>query len=100
MKAIPISEQETIINLSRDDMTAKVYTTDSTMITKLDKMVKKQPDKYKIVKQDEYGKWYTCPKKLIGFRCAAAHKTISDEERAKRSEHMRAMNKQRGESNA
>lgn len=97
MKVIPISEQETCINISRDSDIAKVYTTDSTMITKLDKMVKKQPDKYKIVKQDEYGKWYTCPKKLIGFRCAATHKTISEEERSKRAEHMRAINKRKTE---
>ena len=67
MPNIPNSEQETTINLFRDDETAKVYTSDSTMITKLDKMVAKQPDAYKVVKQDEYGKWYEFPKKLLRF---------------------------------
>lgn len=90
---IPISEQETTINIYRDSDIAKVYTTDSTMITKLDKMVAKQPDKYKIVKQDEYGKWYEFPKKLMGFRSASTPKTISEEERKKRAERMREINK-------
>lgn len=75
---VPTAEQESTINIFRDSDVAKVYTSDTTMITKLDKMVAKQPDKYKIVKQDEYGKWYEFPKKLLRF---ASEREYTDEQR-------------------
>ena len=95
---IPISEQETTINIYRDSDLAKVYTTDSTMITKLNKMVKKFPDVFKCTGTDKLGaSWYECPKRLISFRGPTAPRTISEEERIKRAEHMRSINKNKTE---
>ena len=42
---IPVNEQETVINFTRDSDKATVYTTDTTMLTKLHKITKKNPEK-------------------------------------------------------
>jgi len=64
--SIPADEQETVINIERISNDATIYTTDSTYMTKLDKM-------YPIVKTDvEDGKivakTYRLPKGLVTFR--------------------------------
>lgn len=76
---LKLEEQETIIRWMRDETIASIYTCDPTVMTKLDKKVAAHPDAYKLVKQDEYGKWYECPKDRIGFKNPIA--PISDERR-------------------
>ncbi len=67
MKFVPTDEQETTINISRNSDTALIYTCDSTMITKLDKLVKKDPVHVSVSEPDEYGKKYTLPKSYVKF---------------------------------
>ena len=85
-----IEEQETIINFSRDEDTAHIFTSDSTMITKLDKLVENGAYELERVEKESdgsvYGKWYTCPKRVISFRKAP----MSDEQRKAMSEAAKA----------
>ena len=65
-KVVPSEEQETVIQFNRDSDTATIYTTDSTVINKLDK-------KYERTRIHRSGKQiaaveYDVPKKLVSFR--------------------------------
>jgi len=81
---IPVNEQETVINFWRDSNIASVYTSDSTMITKLMKRVKSNPDEW-IIKEEHKARGevvaytYECPKKYISFRTKS--KVMSDEQK-------------------
>lgn len=79
--SVMIEEQETTISIYRDSDVAEIYTSDSTMMTKLDKRVRENPDAWHCVRVDTVGggaevvgKWYTCPKRLISFRSAFMHR--------------------------
>ena len=78
--SVMIEEQETTISIYRDSDTAEIYTSDSTMIAKLDKRVRENPDVWKCVRVETMGggaevvaKWYECPKRLISFRSTITH---------------------------
>lgn len=78
--SVMIEEQETTISIYRDRDIAEIYTSDSTMMTKLDKRVRENPDAWTCARVDTIGggaevvgKWYECPKKLISFRSAILH---------------------------
>lgn len=60
-------EQETIINANAGEKIAEVYTADPVIIRKLDKLVEKYPDDYKLIKQDDISKTYIFPKKFMRF---------------------------------
>lgn len=85
MITIPVSEQETTINIDRDSPTARIYTCDSTMMTKLDKRCKSNPKEYKMLKEVDGGKWYSCPKKLIRF---GTPKVMTEEQKQAARERM------------
>lgn len=72
-------EMETVINYNAEESMAELYTRDKSVMNKMDKMVAKQPDVYKLLKEDDWGKTYTFPKRLISFRQPAS------EERRERS---------------
>ena len=55
---IPLEEQETLIHFMRGEDFATISTTDSTMITKLDKLCKSNPDMYWLKSDDGYSKIY------------------------------------------
>lgn len=71
---IPIEEQETTISISRDRDEAHIWTSDQTMITKLDKMVAINPGVYAVhdTTENEDGRVlvreYRMPKRLVNFR--------------------------------
>ena len=91
---IPISEQETTINIFRDSKEVAIWTSDATMITKLDKMCKASPDNYRIEKIDYFedgtiaSKAYVIAEKnLISFRSARVK--LTEEQKASRIENMK-----------
>lgn len=91
---VPTDEQETVIQFDRNGTVCHVYTTDLTVMTKLDK-------KYKRVKQDYVnGKpiaaYYEFDKRLITFRAKRSTRTISDEVRAKAREQLAKNRKMKG----
>ena len=86
--SVPIYEQEVCINMMRDEKTATIYTSDSTYITKLDKLCGASPDMYSVIEETKCGKTYLLQDKtLISFR--AKKKELSDEQRQAAGERMR-----------
>lgn len=86
--SLSIAEQETHISWMRDEDFAKIYASDSTTITRLDKLCKISPDMYKLVTQTPVGKSYICmDKSLISFR--AKKRELSEEQKEAAGERMR-----------
>ena len=72
---LPVYEQETNINFMRDEDAATVYTSDSTTMTKLDKLIALPDAEWKLKEihrlestGEIVGKTYICPKKLVSLR--------------------------------
>ena len=69
VKSIPINEQETHISYMRDELFARIYTSDTTQMTRLDKLCASNPDMYKLVDDTGNGKNYICyDKTLVSLR--------------------------------
>lgn len=76
---VPLEEQETVIQFDRSGTVCHVYTTDSTVMTKLDKI-------HKRVKQDYVGgkpiaAYYEFDKKLLSFKKKRVKQNLTDEQR-------------------
>ena len=94
--AISPSEQETTISFSRDGKIADVWTSDTTMMTKLDKLCKESPNDYVCIEEMRTldgllaNKRYTIKnKKLVSFRSGSVKRQMTDEQRAKSAERLR-----------
>ena len=61
-------EQETIILMNAGDKEATVYTADRTVMRRLDALVKKYPESYRIVSADGISKTYTMSKTYVSYR--------------------------------
>ena len=92
---VPLEEQETIIQFNRDEKHATIYTSDSTMMTKLDKLCETAPDNYKCTKEetikgDTVSKFYRLEDKtLLSLRSKKKEMNYSEEQRKMLSERMR-----------
>lgn len=82
-KSVPISEQETTITYSRDSKTAHVYSCDTTVMTRLDKLCKTRPNKFRHEKEDEVSKWYIVDKGSVRFYGGMQ---LTEEQKAKKAE--------------
>ena len=87
---IPVNEQETIVNFTRGSNEARIYTTDTTVLTKLHKLISRNSKDWKLVRQDRdsvdhdvIAETYSCPKSLIRFRAVKQSRVITDEQREK-----------------
>lgn len=78
-------EQETIINANAEDKTAVVYTADPVYMRKLDALVAKHPETYKVIKENDISKTYEFPKKLLQFRQPIV---LTEEQKAIRAERL------------
>ena len=103
---VSTDEQETIIVFSRNNDTASVETTDSTVLTKLKKYATTNPDEWVLTNvttgQDESDPMkitsicFECPKKLISLRSkSTAPRELTEEERAEMRERMSKMRRSR-----
>jgi hypothetical protein len=81
-------EKETTINYNDAEKEARIYTCNAALMRKLDRLCTEYPDLYKLVKQDEYSKWYIIPKKYIRIGKPVA---MSDEQKAAASARAKAM---------
>ena len=82
-----VSEQETIIQISRDGKKANIYSTDTLMINKLDKIAKRKKEVLcdgKLAAVE-----YEVDKKMVKVSAARKNKELSEEERARRAERMK-----------
>ena len=84
MKRIPVNEQETTIQFNRDESTVNIWTSDSTVMTRLDKLAKEEASPWEIIDTvtDDIG-WiiareYRVPKYMISFRKIDARAKIRD----------------------
>lgn len=95
MKSIPNAEQETTISFGREDDIAVIWTSDKTMMNKLDKLVENDDSPWKCVdvgRNDEYGvlcKEYRVPKKLISFRSRTTTREMTEEQKQRSAEALR-----------
>lgn len=86
--SVSISEQEVCINFMRDENFATIYTSDTTYMTKLDKLCKTSPDMYSLIADTGRGKTYRVEDKtLISFR--AKKRELSEEQRIAAGKRMR-----------
>lgn len=86
--SVSVSEQEVHINFMRDENFATIYTSDTTYMTKLDKLCNTSPDMYSIIADTGRGKTYRVEDKtLISFR--AKKRELSDEQKIAAGERMR-----------
>lgn len=88
--SVGIEEQETHISYMRDESYAKVYTSDSTQITRLDKLCKTNPDMYKLIEDTARGKSYLISDKgLISFR--SKKREMTEEQKRIAADRMRKL---------
>lgn len=84
---VPHNEQETIIQISRDTKTARIYTTDSRMANKLDKIYQRTSvtkNHRRIVAVE-----YEVPERLINFRAKIAKRNLTEEQKMAKAEILR-----------
>ena len=65
---VTLQEQETTIRIGRADDLAYLDTTDSTMITKVNKLLETDGSEWELIKDDGVGIRATFPKNLITLR--------------------------------
>ena len=89
-----IEEQETHVNFNRNDERATIYTSDTTMMTKLNKLVELQGTEWRIesiskLKNGELiGKTYSCPVSFISFRRKKIEREYSEERKKEIAERL------------
>lgn len=93
---LQIEEQETHVNFNRGDERATVYTSDTTMMTKLNKLIELSGTEWKLEgesrlqKNDELiGRTYSCPVGFISFRNKKIKRTYSEDEKKRIAERLR-----------
>lgn len=93
---LAVEEQETSVLYMRDSDLCQIYTSDTTVMTKLDKLVKsKDAPLWRLVREHKLqdgtlvGKTYETNKNLISYRKDLGTHNLSEETRKERSERMR-----------
>jgi hypothetical protein len=93
-----ISEQETSVNFLRDSDICTIYTSDSTIMTKLDKLAEsdnsphwKLKEEHRLLTGELIGKTYETHKRLISFRSNITTREMSEEQKEAASERFRKM---------
>ena len=76
---LSLLEQETIITYNAQEDFAEVYTCYPPMIRKLDKLAQENPEEWKILRGDQIGKTYTCPKEFVKFQ--TRKRILTDEQK-------------------
>lgn len=89
-------EQETIITIGATSKQAEICSTDPIYWRRLDKMCERDPENYKLIREyktsagETLTRWYSVPKKLIGFK---PKRVLTDEQRAQAAERFRRYRK-------
>lgn len=93
---LSISEQETTVSFMRDSDICTVYTSDTTVMTKLDKLAEseksphwKVKDEHRLQNGELIGKTYETHKRLISFRADITIREMTDEQREAAAERMK-----------
>ncbi len=97
---LTMEEQETIIRLERLSENAIIYTTDTTVMTKLDKKCEGEPDYWYRTEEgflegELISKTYECPKSFVSFRNKPKQgKPMTYEQKMVLSERMKDLHEQ------
>lgn len=84
---LSLREQETNINFGREDDRAIIYTSDTTTMTKLNKLVELQGTEWRLESTSKLftceiiGRTYSCPKEFISFRSKRVSRIYTNEEK-------------------
>lgn len=87
---LSIEEQEIHINASRDEEFATAYCSDSTWITKMDKLVAKSPELFEVIAENDVSKTYRFPKRLLSVRSTIIQREYTDEQRQAMADRLKA----------
>jgi hypothetical protein len=93
--ALSIEEQELCINAMRDEDFATAYCSDKTWVTKMDKLVEKSPDLFKVVSETDCGKTYKFPKRLLSIRSSIVTREMTDEQKQLAAERLKLAREQK-----
>ena len=100
---VTLDEQETVIQFNRSNPYATIYTSDLTLMTKLDKLCVNAPGNYSLTKTEKdkdghiVGKFYRLEdKKMVSLRKEKRTRELTDEERQKLSERAKSNFKKMG----
>lgn len=98
---VATAEQETVINFERDSDVCTVWTSDTTMMTKLDKLTKNNDDwkliEVNMTKGEVVSKRYFTNKSLISFRGHKVSREMTEEQRQAAADRFREMHKKKKE---
>lgn len=93
---LSVQEQETTVSFLKDSDTCIVYTSDSTIMTKIDKFVEnknapfwKLKEEHRLQNGELIGKTYETNKKLISFRKNIVTRGLTDEQKKASAERIR-----------
>lgn len=86
-------EQEVIITMSAVDNLAEVYVADPVYMRRLDKLVEKDPNSYKVKSRNVYSATYTMPKKLLKFWVQREPRELTEEQRIAARERLKKYKK-------
>lgn len=99
-KGVVIDEQETVVQFGRNDEYMTIYTSDSTMMTKLDKCVK--GGEYEVVEVQTLqgsskviAKVYKAKKRLLSFRKKFIERELTEEQKIASAERLKNYNTNR-----
>lgn len=86
-----IEEQETVVNFSRTDKIATIWTSDTTVMTRLDKaeIWKCVKEEYEADTHKLFAKEYQAPKNMVSFRSKIKTINMTDEQRKSYSERLK-----------
>ena len=94
--SVSLEEQETTISYCRTEAAVSVWTSDRTVMTKLDRLCREAPDNYQCVEigRDQSGcmmskEYQIADKGLLSFRKNRNTVTLTDEQKAERAERLR-----------
>ena len=85
--SLTLEEQETHVNFMRGGDRAIIYTSDTTTMTKLNKLVELDGTEWKLESESKLasgeliGKTYSCPVSFITFRSKRVKRNYTDEQR-------------------
>lgn len=99
---LSIAEQETVINFMRDGEECTIYTSDSTVITRLDKLAaSRNAPQWELAKEhydkngELVGKTYRTNKRLISFRSEIVRREMTEEQRQEAGRRLREATERR-----
>lgn len=93
---LPVFEQETSVSFMRDSDLCTVYTSDSTVMTRLDKLAEnpkaphwKLKEEHRLQNGELIGKTYETHKRLISFRADISTRELTEEQKEAAADRMK-----------